>query len=203
MGLLKDLCKKIHYNSLENKRLFSKPVHSTAHCILMMLLIGYIVIPPLALTVETSTEKVVGNCVLGTYREQFLTFLSRNLCTLFRAYVLTSLFIYLICSRHTQPRISSWDTWEIRRLYFVQRERHFYLSFGKWITMWPKQSSPTHWILSPGTMFAILGKLQSLVPLCAYHTLSSKWYGVIYCTRNYSTTGCFRSSCTSIWSSWF
>lgn len=63
---------------------------------------------------ETSTEKVVGKCVLGTYHEQFLTFLSRNLCTLFRANVLTSLFIYLIRSRHTQPRTSSWDTWEIR-----------------------------------------------------------------------------------------
>lgn len=38
MGLLKELCKKIHYNSIENKGLvFSSPVHLIVYCSLMML----------------------------------------------------------------------------------------------------------------------------------------------------------------------
>lgn len=52
---------------------------------------------------ETSAEKVKGNCILGTYQEPFLTFVNINLCKLFWVYILRSLFDSVLGIHNQEP----------------------------------------------------------------------------------------------------
>lgn len=52
---------------------------------------------------ETSVEKVKGNCILRTYQDQFSTFVNINFCKLFWVYILTSFFDYVLGINNQEP----------------------------------------------------------------------------------------------------